>query len=208
MKYLLISLTALLIVAPARASQFVPPDDSLKLSAEIVGRKFCAGSEGVDFLHLRLRLRYMNGGREKIILYKGSNLFFQVVVSQGGDAPRGVSRYELKTTSASFMTRESEKVDTRAPTKDFVTLRPGGIYESEVSVSLPVARAGAARGVGAIGEGEHVLRLVVSTWYESKALGERLRERWRRVGKLWTDAVVTTPVKFDSRGEGAARVCK
>lgn len=208
MKRFLITLTLLLFGGvAARASQIGAPDRPLKLTAEVVGQRLCAGEAGVDFLHLRLRLRYANAGKQRLIVYRGSNLFFQVIVGAAGDAPPGAATYELRRTSASFVTRESEKVDTPSPNRDFVALAPGRNFEREVVVSLPVARDGAARGAGEIGPGEHMLRLNVSTWYESKQLGERLRERWRRGGELWTEPLVTTPVMFDSAGQGAARAC-
>jgi hypothetical protein len=209
MRRLLVSFALLLVgAAHAAVAQLRPPDDSLKLAAEVSGRNFCAGGGGVDFLHLRLRLRYTNTAKRRLILYRGSNLFFQVVVSPGGEAARGSSKYELRTTSAFFLTREAERLERESPGKDFVTLAPGASHQPpEVTVSLPVARGGAERAAGTIAPGEHVLRLVVSTWYESKQLGERLRERWRRGGELWTAAVVTQPVSFEAGGASSPHDC-
>lgn len=191
----------------ARGFQSVEPDRSLRIEAEVVNQSLCAGRAGVDFLHMRLRLRYANAGRRKLIVYRGNNLFFQVFVSPVGERPLGVPGYELKTTSARFLTKESEGIDAPAPNRDFVTLAPGAKFETELTVSLPVAREGTQRGVGAIASGGHVLRLRVSTWYESKALGEKLRERWRRAGLLWTDPVGTTAVRFDTEAAHATRGC-
>lgn len=191
---------AMLFVCPSAAgAQLVAPDRSLRLVAEVIDQSLCAGDAGVDFLHMRLRLRYSNTGGRKLIVYRGNNLFFQVFVTPAGETPvGGGARYELKTTSARFLTKESEKIDAPAPTRDFVTLSTGAKFETEVTVSLPVAREGTERGVGAIRAGAHVVWLRVSTWYESKALGERLRERWRRAGHLWTEPVAAPSVSFDT----------
>lgn len=201
---------ALLLCAGARAQTAAPqptPEHSLKVSAEIVGRDACRGAGGTDFLHLRVRLRYLNAGASRLIVYRGGNLFFQVLV-HAADAPaQGGFGYELKTTSARYATREPERVDAPAPNRDFALLRPGASFETEVSVTLPVTPAGAPRAAGSISAGPHELRLSVSTWYESRDLGERLRERWRSRGHLWTAPVGTPPVTFETDTPGPARAC-
>jgi hypothetical protein len=195
--------------SPARGRQArqTPPENSLKLTAEVVKLSSCAGSSGVDFLHVRVRLRYRNAGASKLIVYRGGNLFFQVLVGADDGGSQAGTLYELKTTSARYATREPEKVDAPAPNRDFALLRPGASFETEVSVTLPVTRAGAPRAVGAIAPGRHVLRLSVSTWYESREMGERLRERWRRHGYLWTAPVGAAPVGFETDGPRPARGC-
>ena len=57
----------------------------------------------MDFLHTRLLLRYANAGNRRLIVYRGGNLFYQVVVYPAGEGP---PRYELRTTSARYATRE------------------------------------------------------------------------------------------------------
>jgi len=195
----------LLAGAAARAqSAAATPEHALKVVAEVVEQQYCVGAGGVDFLHTRLLLRYANAGGRRLIVYRGGNLFYQVVVYSAGEwAPR----YELRTTSARYATREPEPVDTARPNGDFVTLAPGGEFKTEVSVTLPVTPAGAARVQNTVGAGEHALWLRVSTWYESKPLGEKLRQRWARTGHLWTTPVSTNPLRFDTESLRSARAC-
>ena len=189
----------------ARAQSAPPPQHALKVAAEIVEQKYCAGAGGVDFLHTRLLLRYANAGNRRLIVYRGGNLFYQVVVYPAGAGP---PRYELRTTSARYATREPEPLDTPRPNVDFVSLAPGGEFRTEVSVTLPVTPAGApARVPNTVGAGEHSLWLRVSTWYESKPLGEKLRERWARAGHLWTTPVSTAPLRFDTERLRSTRAC-
>ena len=190
--------------ARAQTAAAPPPEHALKVAAEIVEQKYCAGGGGVDFLNMRLLLRYANAGGRRLIVYRGGNLFYQVVVfpAEGGPA-----RYELRTTSARYATREPEPVDTPRPNGDFVTLAPGGEFRTEVSVTLPVTPAGAPRASNAVGAGEHALWLRVSTWYESKPLGEKLRQRWARAGHLWTTPVSAAPLRFDAEHLRSTRAC-
>ena len=190
---------------PASAQSAPPPQHALKVAAEIVEQKYCAGALGVDFLNLRLLLRYANVGSRRLIVYRGGNLFYQVVAHP---AEGGPARYELRTTSARYATREPEPLDTPRPNVDFVSLAPGGEFKTEVSVTLPVTPAGApARVPNTVGAGEHALWLRVSTWYESKPLGEKLRERWWRAGHLWTTPVSTDPLKFNAESLRSTRAC-
>ena len=191
--------------AAARAQSAPPPQHALKVAAEIVEQKYCAGAGGVDFLHTRLLLRYANVGSRRLIVYRGGNLFYQVVVYPAGE---GAARYEVRTTSARYATREPEPLDTPRPNADFISLAPGAEFKTEVSVTLPVTPAGApARVPNTVGVGEHSLWLRVSTWYESKPLGEKLRARWARTGHLWTTPVSTAALKFDVESLRSTRAC-
>ncbi len=176
---------------PAHAQRPSQPQQ-LQLTAKILGQRFCAGRGGVDFLHLKLRLRYRNAGAQKLILYRGNNLFYQVWV---GSAQ---SSYQLMTTGSRYLQMGTESIQSHSPGREFVILSSDEIFETELTVSLPVAREGAQAPAGAITHGEHLLKLTVSTWYESRQLGERLRERWRRTGLLWTIPVTTAPVEFST----------
>lgn len=192
--------------APTAGAQSAPPPQhALKVAAEVVEQNYCAGAGGVDFLNLRLLLRYANVGSRRLIVYRGGNLFYQVVAHP---AEGGPARYELRTTSARYATREPEPLNAPRPNADFVSLAPGAEFRTGVSVTLPVTPAGAAARVpNTAGAGEHSLWLRVSTWYESKPLGEKLRERWARAGHLWTTPVSTAPVRFDAERLRSTRAC-
>jgi hypothetical protein len=190
----IIILTACLS-APGR--QGSAPDRPLELSASIINQSYCLGGAGVDFLHLKIQLRFTNVGNQKLILYKGNNLFFAVLIKPNQDQA-GAARYEMKTTASRFIQLTPEDVDRPAPNRDFVFLSPHESFGTIIDVSLPVAREASKRSRGSINNGEHLLQITASTWYESTKLGEQLRERWQRKGRLWLDPVASAPVRLNS----------
>ena len=125
-----------LLCCPAASGQQanVQQQRPLRLAAEIAHRTYCSGGRGVDFLHLRVRLRYTNIGERKLILYQGHNLFFSVWVNPRPEQDT-LANYELKTSAARFLTTGSEDVDRPTPTSAFVVLPPGGALSARLAVS-------------------------------------------------------------------------
>jgi hypothetical protein len=156
---------------------------------------------------MKLRLRFANVGDGKLILYRGVNLFFTVWVNSNPAHP-SATQYELKTSTARFQTTDSEVIDRPAPNKNFVVLPPGTKFETDVTISLPVVCEQCGHRNGAVAIGEHLLRVTASTWYESKGLGEELRERWRRRGELWLSPVVSEPIRFSSWNSSPVESCQ
>jgi len=183
-----------------------PAKRPLRLTAQILGQQYCAVSEEMDALRLRLRLQYANVGDEKLILYRGKNLFYQTSVSRSA-ADAAIRRHEAFMSSAWYFDELPEKIEQPAPGRAFVILTPGAFYETEQTVAVPVMRQ-RTEGVGAIAAGDHVLQVTVSTWYESKALAQNLRERWMRSGFLWFEPVTSAPVGFSVTEQRAAPSCR
>ena len=178
MKRLNLAFVSLLLVAPCvRAAE---PDDSrpLRLTAEVVGRRYCGG-ESLNILQLGVRLRYRNVGSRRLVVYRGKNLFYQTRIR--GGAGRG---YEVLVTNSRYNDAEAEALGDRRPGGAFVTLRPGGTFETEIVVGVGVVPEGSRRVANTIAPGEHTLQVITSSWYESRRLAEELRERWRGSGLL------------------------
>jgi hypothetical protein len=184
-----------------------PRPDDLQLNMSVVGQQSCAVSADVDALRLTLQLRYTNAGKEKLILYKGNRLFFQLFVAKGVEGA-ATGRSELRATHSRYFDEQPEKIEAPNPTGVFVTLPPGASYETRQVVSLPVARSGEGRVNVSIGAGAHVLSVAASTWYESRKLSEELRARWRARGFLWVDPVVSNAVAFGVEKERATVACR
>ena len=176
---------------------------SLKLTAELVGRRWCAG-ERMHILQLSVRLRYQNDGGQKLIVYRGKNFFYQTRIRGGA----GAEQYEVVVLNSRFNDAQAEALGGRSPGGAFVTLPPGGVYETTVVIGVGVAPFGAGRGANAIRPGEHTLQVVASTWYESRKLGEELRARWRGAGLLWLDPVATQPLTFNAGQDAPAPDCR
>jgi hypothetical protein len=179
----------------------------LELSSSINNQRYCVGDAGVDFLHLKLRLRFTNTGNQKLLLYKGNNLFFAVWVKPNQAGQAG-GRFEMKTTASRFLKLTPEDVDREAPNRDFVFLSPQERFETSIDVTLPVVREEGKRSRGSINAGEHLLQITASTWYENMKLGETLRERWQRKGLLWLDPLGSMPVRFSSVAPSGAERCQ
>jgi hypothetical protein len=184
------------------AAQTRPPE--LKMTAEVVGRRYCAGDR-LNILQLSVRLRYRNEGGRKLILYRGKNFFYQTKIRGVGAEGRP---YEVVVTNSRFNDAVAEEVNTRRPSGAFLTLPPGGTYEDGVVIGVAVTRAGFERPANAIAPGEHTLQIVASSWYESRKLAEELRGRWQGSGLLWIDPVATEPLKFDAGTDAPASACR
>ena len=199
-------LIIILIIACAFAPgvQSNPQERPLTLSSRIIEQRYCVGDSGVDFLHLKIQLRFTNTGNRKLILYKGNNLFFAVWIKPEQAL---AARFEMKTTASRFLQMTPEDVDREAPNRDFVFLSPSESFETVITASLPIAREEGKRSRGTINNGEHLLYVAASTWYESRKLGEQLRERWQRKGLLWLDPLGSMPVKFNSDKPDSAERC-
>lgn len=191
----------LLLVAASfvRASE---PDDRqpLRLTAEVVGSRYCAGDR-LNILQLSVRLRYRNVGNEKVIVYRGKNLFYQTRIRGGAGKP-----YEVIVTNSRYNDAEVEALGERKPGGAFVTLRPGGEYETVIAVGVGVAHG--ERVANTIAAGAHTLQVITSSWYESRRLAEQLRERWRGSGLLWIDPLAAQPINFDAGLEAPAAPCR
>ncbi|MDQ3253500.1 MAG: hypothetical protein M3R15_06275 [Acidobacteriota bacterium] len=184
-----------------------PAKRPLRLTAQILGQQYCAVSEETDALRLRLRLQYANVGDEKLILYRGKNLFYQTSVSRRA-ADAAIRRHEAFMSSAWYFDDLPEKIEQPAPGRAFVILPPGAFYETEQTVAMSVMHQRTEGVTGAIAAGEHVLQVTVSTWYESKALAQKLRERWMRSGYLWFDQVSSAPINFSFTEQRSAPGCR
>lgn len=197
-----LSLVVVMLLLVANGVRAAEPEDKqpLQLTAEIVGSRYCAGDR-LNILQLSVRLRYRNAGGEKLVVYRGKNLFYQTRIR--GGAGKG---YEVVVTNSRFNDAEAEALGDRKPGGAFVTLRPGGTYENVVVVGVGVARG--ERVANTIAPGEHTLQVITSSWYESRRLAEQLRERWRGSGLLWIDPVAARPLNFNARPEAPAAPCR
>lgn len=182
------------------------PEPALTLTAEIVGRRYCAGNR-LNILQLSIRLRYRNAGGRKLIVYRGKNFFYQSRIRGGTGAAQG-RPYEVLVTNSRFNDAQAEDVNGRRPGSAFVTLPPGGAFETTIVVGVGVTPEGFERTSNSIAPGEHSLQIVVSSWYESRKLAEEMRGRWQGAGLLWIDPVATEPLKFTAGGGAPAGACR
>src|SRR5947209_2389383 len=201
-RQLVFTATALSLLCATSLAQ----EPNLELNVSIVSERYCVVSEDLNSLQMTLHLRYTNTGSQKIILYKGVRLFYQIFVSRN-EQDAAARRYETRTTHSRYYDQLPEKIDAPNPGSVFTILSPGASYETEQTIALPVAR-GDKRVGNSITAGDHVLQVRVSTWYESKKLAQALRETWQRRGVLCAGARGPKPVSFSIDKNPTAVVCQ
>jgi hypothetical protein len=188
------------------AAQPKPPSQPLHLTVDIVSQSYCAVTSDSSALEMKLRLRYTNVGSQKLILYRGHDLFFQTKLRSAlGNA---AGPYEVWFVNSRYFDEELEPIDQASPGKVFLTLPPGAVHEREMMISIGVVSEKVERGNSTIRNGEHTLQLTVSTWYKTRALAQKLREQWHRKGLLWSDALFSSPISFVAQRPRLMVPCK
>src|SRR5882762_4906610 len=170
------------------------PSKPLELTAEIVSQSYCAVNENSDSLELKLKLRFRNVGNQKLILYKGHDLFYQTKIRSAPGNPSGP--YEVWVVNSRYFDEEVEAIDQMSPSKVFTTLSPGAVYSTEIMIGVGVVNEKGDRGDSFIRSGDHTLQLIASTWYQSRAMAQKLRQEWQRKGLLWSDPLDSRPIHF------------
>jgi hypothetical protein len=191
----------------ASAQQTDAAQPSLVIAATIIGQRYCANSPDMMTLQMRLHVRYTNAGNQKLILYRGDDLFYQAKI-RAVRAAAGAKPYEIAVLNARYLEIENELLEQPAPGKLFVILQPGSSYETETMVGVGVIGGSTARARHAIMEGEHTLQLIISTWYRSQGLAEKLRRQWQRKGFLWSGTVASNEISFKAERPQSPPSCK
>jgi hypothetical protein len=194
------------LTAAVGAQPKPPPKPALQLTAEIVSQNYCAMTLDAASLEMKVKLRYRNLGAQKIILYKGHDLFYQTRIRS---APwNAVGAYEVWVVNSRYFDEEIEAIDQPSPGKVFLTLRPGAVYEQEILIGVGVVNDKVERGDSSIRSGDHTLQINLSTWYKSRVLAQKLREQWQSKGLLWAEPLVSAPINFVAQRPRLLAPCK
>ena len=205
-RLLLHLLTALVCLSSATLdAQVKPPKPPLELTAEITSQNYCATNSDAIALEMNLRLRYTNVGNQKLILYKGHDLFYQTRIRSASSAAQP---YEVLFLNSRYFDEEFESIDQALPGKVFVSLSPGAVYERRLALGTAVVSEGVARADSTIRVGDHTLQMIVSTWYKTRSLAQKLRQQWERKGLLWFDPLVSAPIHFLAARPPSLAPCK
>lgn len=197
-----------LALSPTATTSAQPnrPAPPLQLSADIVSQNYCAVTSDSAALEMKLKLRYRNITSQKIILYKGHDLFYQTRIrSAPGNA---AGPYEVWVVNSRYFDEEVEPIDQTSPSKVFLSLTPGAVYTREIMIGVGVVNDKVQRGDSSIGAGDHTVQLIVSTWYKSRSLAQKLRQEWQRKGLLWSDPLVSAPIHFVAQQPRLLAPCK
>jgi hypothetical protein len=177
-------------------------NSGLQLSTEIVRQRYCTGDDDLDGVSLTLKLHYQNLGQEPLILQKDSSLAYYIVVR---DSPTGniETFYDLE-----WITDGPLKLDDSSLNEAFVILQPQGRFEIETEVRVFAIRDDATNVKGGILSGDHYLQVTIQTGDNPAEVANRLRQKWRSHGLLWTDSVTSLPMKFQIAKNRTVSNCK
>ncbi len=178
----------------------------LELSVEIISQGYCAVTSDASALEMKVRVRYRNVGSQKIILYKGHDLFYQTRIRSALGSAAGP--YEVWVVNSRYFDEEVEPIDRTTPSKVFLSLPPGAVYEREIMIGVGLVNDRVERGDSSIRAGDHTLQLIVSTWYKSRNLAQKLRQEWQRKGLLWSEPLFSAPIHFVAQRPRLLGPCK
>jgi len=200
------SATLVLLVAAclpnSLAAQSKP---QLQLTTEILEQSYCSIGRDTS-LQLKLKLRYTNLSDQRLIVYNGHDLFFQTKI-RAGDPP-GTPSAEVLLLNMRYFDEELERIDARSPGRVFAKLAPGASFERELMTGAGVADESAASSDTTVRPGPHTLQLIVSTWYQSPKLAEKLKQQWQREGFLWSAPLYSVPLKLTIEKPATTSPCR
>ncbi len=172
---------------------------SLELTAVIVNQRYCKSSddEGHNTLRMYLRLRYKNTGRQAVILYKSGSVVYREMVSLNAqDAAERKYVFDLSLMAGVQGTIADS--DSAAPGKEFVILSPGDTFETTAKegVVIFLKRTDDQKADDALGSGDYILQVSVSTFPYPQSHADKLRNLWRSSGVLWSSDLTSSPTPF------------
>jgi hypothetical protein len=177
---------------------------SLKLTTKIIEQKYCDDDySDMATLSLSLQLTYTNVGQRPLILYKGSNLIYYVLVGSNEQNLRN-KQYEANM-HVGWITSKTKLREGAKPGKEFIVLTSGESCQMEGDVSIPIDLDGTTQ---FLKSGEHVLQVVTETWPRTEAQFHQLQKKWNGIGLLWDKNVRSDPMPFSVEKRPKVVQCK
>jgi len=163
----------------------------LQLSTTMLKQEYCDR----DHIRLKLRLRFTNVGSETLVVYRHSLAISRQMISRSyNDALE--HRY-LKEIEPFVNPILPQPADAATPDDGlFVTLKPGETHEVDNDVNV-LAFDSSRKSADLLRPGHYFLQITVPTWWFSRESADRLRDRWRDHGFLWTQDLTSLPSPID-----------
>jgi hypothetical protein len=185
-------------------TEAVSNSPDLKLTTKIIEQKYCDSDySDMAMWRVSLQLTYTNTGRRPLILYKGSNLIYYVLVGSNERNLRN-KQYEAKI-HVGWITSGTKLNEGARPGKQFAVLNPNESYQTKGDVSIPIDLNGTTE---FIKSGEHVLQVVTETWPADEAQFDKLSRRWNHTGFLWGGNITSEPTPFSLERKPNLVKCK
>ena len=200
----LLFIVAIFVVSYANVSVSAQTQKQLELTTQIIEQSYCSAGKKIS-LQLRLKLLYKNVSSQRLIVYNGHDLFFQTKLRSDDN---GAAASEVLLLNMRYFDEELERIDSRSPGHVFMKLVPGASFERELMTGVGVADDSAAPSDTTVRPGPHILQLIVSTWYQSSKLADKLRQQWQRDGLLWSQPLYSVPLKLMIDKPSTAPPCR
>ncbi|MFY9553734.1 MAG: hypothetical protein WAV47_03335 [Blastocatellia bacterium] len=168
---------------------------SPQLKVTVLSQQYCKADAELDALRLNLGLQFRNIGKDRLILYKGSNRIRRVMISRNLEDAEA-KRYEVNSSLTWVDDGRSQEIDDSVPNQSFIILPPEATYEMETSITLFVVRDETKEISGAIRPGEHVLQVEVQTFPQRDYNTSELSRKWKPIGFLCYEPILSDPLTF------------
>jgi hypothetical protein len=174
----------LLIFLPGAVALEAKAQD-LELTTRVLSLRLCSDGPDVFMIRANLRLRYTNVGKQTLIVPKGNlTTYWRIAPNEDRLLAASWNHFFWVISGNGDMPNLGSKPDSR-----FCTLKPGASCEIEsTDLHLPATKQ--------LPAGNYLLQIVVPVWNGSNEQAYKLREKWKRYGFVWLDAVTSKPMTF------------
>lgn len=172
----------------------------LQLSTSVVEQRYCSDGR----VRFQLRLDFTNAGKQPVVLDKRSSTIPKYLVSRDAKAA-GVKKFQAKIERLIGLNSSGMSLESTLDESSFLTLKPGETYSLTKPISFLIARTGDKE--GSIRAENHVLQIVVVTWYYPRFSNVKAREQWRQKGYVWSDDITSLPMPFNIEKQHMGVMC-
>ena len=181
-------------ISPSINLQTKNHTSKLRLITTLLEKKISPADNDLYIVDLKLKLKYLNEEDGIILVYKGWSSIPYILISESY-AKALVRDYE-RSIHIGEVTANEKSLD-ELTLKNFVALSKGDSYETEETIRLFV-KYDSSKDNGGISKGNHILQIVANLWEWNDKESERLRNKLKRYGDLWTDSVTSEPMPFST----------
>lgn len=175
-------------------------DHQVKLAAELTDVAY-SGAGDIRVALLRFSLIFVNQGQDDVILFRTSRI-------DKGEFARNTRELAKGELEADVMPHRlvdgSELFENLAPVfsdapdfEQFVILKHHEQYRTTAEFAVSITTGPVPPNRKILGQGKHVIRILVSNWPFSEEAGKKLQDRWKATGTLFTGSVRSSPLSIE-----------
>jgi hypothetical protein len=172
-----------------------------KLKLHIKDQRYCRSVvAGNNVIQINLSIEVMNTGNVPLILFQSGHRIIEYSLSKTRDDAL-LGKYETKYFlhgTRDFLEDISARIDTSDPSEDFFKIVPSGeSYWGEERLTIPIRFNENVNNTEELSDGEHFLQIGIATWPNIDMRPEKLRDRWKKHGYLFSNGLLSVPVSFN-----------